>query len=251
MKTNFKSKCKSNNLINLSRILFFTIILIISFTFFLLFKFSNRISKNIIEISEAELNKISYGFITDKINHDLLNKDTLNDILIITKNNNDEILYVDFNYDVAYQVLDSISSTLTKSFKEMEYGDIDIAYYDKNSSNKTNGIVLNIPIGTVLKDNYFYNLGPKVPVKVNFVGTVLTNLETKITNYGLNNALVEVFVFIEFHNQIMAPFSTKDMTFKYDAVIASMMIEGKVPSFYNGTINKTSDIYNESLGNEY
>lgn len=246
MKANFKSKRKSDNLINLSKMLFLTIILIAFFTFFLLFKFSNKISKNIIQISEAEINKVSYSLITDKINHNLLNKDTLKDILIITKNNNDEILYVDFNFDVAYQVLDSVSNTLTKSFKEMELGNIDIAYYDKNISHKTNGIVLNIPVGSVINNAYFYNLGPKVPVKVNFVGTVLTNLETKITNYGLNNALVEVFVFIEFHNQIMAPFGTKDMTFKYDAVIASMMIEGKVPSFYNGTINKTSEIHSES-----
>ena len=249
MKTNFKTKCNSNNFISLSKILFLTIIMIVSFTFFLFFKFSNQIGKNIIQISEAEINKITFGFITNKLNHDLFNKETLKDILILTKNKDDEILYVDFNFDVAYQVLDSISNTLTSSFKELENGSIDIAYYDKNGSHKTNGLILNIPIGTILKNNYFYNLGPKVPVKVNFVGSVLTNLETKITNYGLNNALVEVFVFIEFHNQIMAPFATKDMTFKYDAVIASMMIEGKVPSFYNGTISKTSNIHSEDLEN--
>lgn len=247
MKTNFKFKCNTNKLISLSKLLFLAMILIVCFTFFLLIKFSNKISQNIIQISEAEINKVSFSFITDKINHDLLNKETLKDILIITKNKNDEILFVDFNWDVAYKVLDSISNTLTKSFKELEFGNIDIAYYDKDISHKTNGIVLNIPIGSIINNAYFYNLGPKVPVKVNFVGTVLTNLETKITNYGLNNALVEVFVFIEFHNQIMAPFGTKDMTFKYDAVIASMMVEGKVPSFYNGTINKSSEIHTESF----
>jgi len=249
MKSKFKSKCNFNNILCLSKILFLTFVFIIGFTFFLFFKFSSKISKNIIQISEAEINKVNYSFITNKINHDLLNKETLKNILIITKNKNDEILYVDFNWDIAYQVLDSISNTLTDSFEDMEQGDIEIAYFDKSISHKTNGIILNIPIGSIFNNNYFYNIGPKVPVKVNFVGAVLTNLETKITNYGLNNALVEVFVFIEFHNQIMAPFATKDITFKYDAVIASMMIEGKVPSFYNGTINKTSDIYSESLEN--
>jgi len=244
MKAKLKRKCNFNNFKVLGKIVFFTIILIIGFTFFLLTKFSKNISDNIINISEAEINKISYSFITDKINHNLLNKETLNNILIITKNSNDEILYVDFNWDVAYQVLDNISNTLTSSFNNLEQGGVNIAYYDKDISHKTNGITLNIPIGSVMKNNYFYNLGPKVPVKVNFIGSVLTNLETKITNYGLNNALVEVFVFIEFHNQIIAPFNTKDLTFKYDAVIASMMIEGKVPSFYNGTISKTSEIYN-------
>ncbi len=249
MKTKFKSKCNSNNLLSLSKIFLITIILIMGVTFFLVGKFNKQMSKNIINISEMEINKASYGFITNKINNKVLNKDTLKDILIITKNKNDEILYVDFNFDVAYKILDNISNIITDSFENMEMGNIDIAYYDNGISRKTNGIILNIPIGSVMKNNYFYNLGPKVPVKVNFVGAVLTNLETKITNYGLNNALVEVFVFIEFHNQIIAPFATKDMTFKYDAVIASMMIEGKVPSFYNGTINKASDVYSQSWEN--
>lgn len=247
MKTKIVKRCNFKRTKFLGKIIFLSIILVGCFTSFLLIKFSSKISNNIISISEAEINKISYGLITNRITHNLLNKETLKDILIITKNQNDEILYVDFNLDVAYQVLDSISNTLTTSFKELEHGEINIAYYDKDISHKTNGITLTIPLGSVINNNYFYNLGPKIPVKVNFVGSVLTNLETKITNYGLNNALVEVFVFIEFHNQIMAPFKTKDMTFKYDAVIASMMIEGKVPSFYNGTISKTSEIYNESL----
>lgn len=249
MKTKFKSKCNVNNLINLNKILFLTVILIIGFILFLLTKFSKQINKNILQISEAEINKVNYSFITDKINHDLFNKDTLKDILIITKNNNDEILYVDFNYDILYQVLDNVSDVLTSSFKQMESGSIDIAYYDKDFKDKSNGILLSIPFGSVMKNTYFYNIGPKIPVKVNFVGSVLTNIETKITNYGLNNALVEIFIFIEFHNQIMAPFGTKDLTFKYDAVVASMMIEGKVPSFYNGTINKSSEIHNSSIEN--
>lgn len=247
MKMIFKTKCKSNNYKILSKILFFTFIFILALTFFFLNNFSKKISNNIIQISEAEINKVTYRFITDRINNNLLNKDTLNDILVITRNKNDEILYVDFNLDKAYKVLDNVSNVLTASFDEMEHGEIELAYYDKHLSHQINGLTLSIPIGSVVNSSYFYNLGPKLPVKVNFVGSVLTNLQTKITNYGLNNALVEVFVYIEFHNQIMAPFVTKDLTFKYDAIIASMMIEGQVPSFYNGTITKSSDIYSENV----
>ena len=73
----------------------------------------------------------------------------------------------------------------------------------------------------------------------------MTNLRTKVTNYGLNNALVEVYVYVEFSNQIITPFKKQEMKLEYDAVIASMMIEGEVPSFYNGTIEKESSIYSE------
>jgi len=247
MKMRFKSKGKQIQSKMLGKIVFFTIVFVFSFTFFLLQRFSKSINHHLIGISEAEVQKVTYGFITERINHHLLNKETLNDILVITKNKNDEILSVDFNLDQAYQVLDNISKVLTCAIEEMEHGEIGIAYYDNDLSHSTNGLSLSIPIGSVLDNSYFYNLGPKLPVKVNFIGSVLTNLETKVTNYGLNNALVEVFVYVEFHNQLIVPFQTKEMTLKYDAVIASMMIEGQVPSFYNGMITKDSGIYLEQM----
>ena len=45
----------------------------------------------------------------------------------------------------------------------------------------------------------------------------------------------------------MTPFNIKDIEFEYDAVIASMMIEGEVPSFYNGSIEKSSNIYSKEV----
>lgn len=247
MKYVFKSKGKANNNKFLSRIINFTIILIIILTFFLLHKFNQEMNKNIINISKASVSRVMDTLLTGRINNTILNKDTLEDILIINKNNKDEILYVDFNLDKAYKILDTVSDTLTNSFKNLENGDISLAYLDNELTHKTDGIVLNIPLGSTLKSNYFYNLGPKVPVKINFIGSVLTNLETKITNYGLNNALVEVFIYIEFHNVIIAPFKTEEITLKYDSVIASMMINGSVPSFYNGVIESNTPSYSKEI----
>lgn len=246
MKYVFKSKCKNNNKI-FSVIIFMTIILVISFTFFLLINFNKKINHNIMQISSSEINKKVYSFLTKEINNEILNKNTISDILIINKNSNGEILYVDFNLDKAYKVLDTVSDILNNSFEQIENGKIDISYFDDKMSHNSNSLVLSIPIGSALNSSYFYNLGPKIPVKVNFVGTVLTNLETKITDYGLNNALVEVFVYMEFHNQILAPFKSDDITLKYDAVIASMMIEGQVPTVYNGSINKSSNVYSKEI----
>ncbi|MCM1052970.1 MAG: sporulation protein YunB [Ruminococcus sp.] len=242
----FKSKGKTYNKI-FSKIITFTIILIISLTFFLLYNFNKEINNNLLMISDASIRKITYNLITDRINHDILNEKTLQDILIINKNNKDEILYVSFNLDKAYKLLDNVSDILTSSFKSLENGSIDMAYLDEYLTHKTNGIVLNIPMGSTLKSNYFYNLGPKVPVKINFIGAVLTNLETKVTNYGLNNALVEIFIYIKINNEIITPFKTDEINLEYDTVIASLMINGTVPSFYNGVIDSSSPSVSRKL----
>lgn len=247
MKSIFISKKKKVFELKLSKILSLTFILIGLLTFFFLHLFSKRTNNTLINIASGEINKVTYSIITDKINNKILNDKTLKDILNINKNKNDEILYVDFNLDQAYKVLDNVSNVITSSFKGIENGSVEINYLDEALTHETNGLVLSIPIGVSLNSMFFLNTGPKIPVKINFIGTVLTNLETKITNYGLNNALVEVFVYIEFHNEIITPFEMKDMSFKYDAIIASEMIQGSVPQFYNGVIDTRSNVYHKTL----
>ena len=170
MKKVFKSKCNSDKNI-LSKIIVLTIVLIGLVTFFLITKFNKNMNKNLIEFGESEINRITYRFITDKINNEVLNKTSINDILVITKNK-DEILYVDFNLDKAYKVLDNVSDILTSSLDKLEMGDVDVLYLDKDLSHKVNGLILIIPMGSVLNSGYFYNLGPKIPVKINFIGSV-------------------------------------------------------------------------------
>lgn len=245
MKYVFKSKSNQKN--KLSIVILFTVLLIILLTIFWLSHFNKAINHNLIKISEIELRKLTYSFITDKINNSVINKETVQDILVINKNEEDKILFVDFNLDKAYKLLDSVSDVLSQAFKATENGELDIAYLDKALSHQANGFVLSIPFGSTLNNTFFYNFGPKLPVKINFVGSLLTNLKTKITNYGLNNALVEVYIYIEISNEIMTPFKTKEVKLEYDAVIASMMIEGEVPNFFNGMLENTTGIYSKRL----
>lgn len=238
---NFKSK-KSNNKIFL-KIIFLTIGLVIFLTLFLLAKFNSNMNDSLKKISEAEVKRVTYRFITDRINNEVINNDAIKDILIINKNSEGKIIYVDFNLDKAYKILDDVSGILTTALDNIENGSIDVNYLDKELTHKSDGMVLMIPIGNSFKNTYFYNMGPKIPVKINFIGSVLTNLKTKITNYGMNNALVEVYVFIEFNNEILTPFRNSRVELCYDAIISSMMINGEVPEFYNGTLEKETTVY--------
>ena len=245
MRNSFKSTRLYHG--KLSKIIFVTIILIVLFTFFLLSKFVHQLDKSLVDISTNEITRVTYRFITDKLNQNIFNDQNLEDILILEKNDSGEILYVDFNLDQAYQVLNQVSLVLTNSFDELESGNVSVAYLDSELSHELGSMVLSIPIGNSFEHLYFYNLGPRIPVRINFIGSVLTNLKTKVTDYGFNNALVELFVYIEFKTQIMSPFEVEEVTLQYDAVIASMMIEGEVPQFYGGTIEKESSIFTKDI----
>ena len=111
-----------------------TIILIISLTFFLIVKFNRGINKTVEDLSEIEIKRLTYDLINDKITNNILNKDTLKDILLIYKNDKKEILYVDFDLDKAYKVLDKVTNVLSDTYKNIADSDISIAYLDKDLS---------------------------------------------------------------------------------------------------------------------
>ena len=246
MKNGFKS-IRLNHGKKLTKIIFMTIILVVLFTIFLLVKFVKNLNYSLVQIGQNEITRVTYRFITDKLNSDVFSDMNLDDILVLEKNNRGEIVYVDFDLPQAYQVLDKISLILTNSIDKLNYGNVSVAYLDEKLSHELGSMILSIPIGNSFQNMYFYNFGPKVPVRIHFIGSVLTNLKTKVTDYGLNNALVELFVYVEFKTQIMSPFHVEEVTLKYDAVIASMMIEGEVPNFYGGTIEKESNIYSKEI----
>ena len=179
------------------------------------------------------------SFLSNNISHDILDKDALENILIINKNNEDEILYVDFDLDKAYIVLESVSKELNDLISDLEEGKFkDIK--DNNLKTSKNGLVLEYPL--FMSSNYalLSNLGPKIYVKVNFIGTMLTNIKSKITEYGINNALVELYVTIEVSQELISPVTDKEISLEYDVLIASQVINGSVPEFYGGIITEKS-----------
>jgi len=231
----------------ITNIIIVVVVLVIITTTFLFSVFNKKINPKLIEISEQNLNKITYGVIMDYLDSEILNQEYLDNILIITKNKNSEIMTVDFNLEQAYEILSEITRRLQENLKELESGKIKIDYYDSYLSRGQNGLVLSIPIGVASNNVYFSNLGPKVPVKIRFIGTLLTNIKTKITNYGMNNALVELYAYIIITEEVTTPVTFKELKTEYDVLIAAKMINGRVPSIYGGTLESESSLINIPL----
>ena len=223
----------------LSRILIGVIFLIIFFTICLFNIYNKKVSPKIIDVAEAKINKFIKSFLSNNISHDILDQESLENILIINKNNEDEILYVDFNLDKAYIVLEKVSKELNHLISDLEQGKFaDIK--DNNIKVNKNGLILEYPL--FMSSNYalLSNLGPKIYIKVNFIGTMLTNIKSKITEYGINNALVELYVTIEVSQELISPVTDNEISLEYDVLIASQVINGTVPEFYGGIITEKS-----------
>ena len=58
---------------------------------------------------------------------------------------------------------------------------------------------------------------------------------------GINNALVEIYVTVELKTDMISPVSEKTNKIDYDVLIASTVINGRVPEFYGGLIQSKSN----------
>ena len=231
--------------VKLKKFYFIVVIILVGLITIFLFSFFNKkVNPKLVEISEKNLNKITYSIIMDYLDSDILNEDYLNNILIITKNKDSEIITVDFNLEQTYIILSEITRRMQENLNELEKGKIKIDYYDSYLSTGQKGLVLMVPIGAASDYVFLSNLGPKIPVKINFIGAVLTNVKTKITNYGMNNALVELYAYIMITQEVTTPVTYNTLKTEYDVLLAAKMVSGRVPTFYGNSLEKESSLFN-------
>ena len=106
---------------------------------------------------------------------------------------------------------------------------------DEEKSEGAEGIVYSVPLGQATNNALLGNLGPKIPVRFNAVGDVESDVKTKVEEFGINNALVKVYIHIKVNVQIIIPFPTKTKTIEQNVLVAMGIMKGDVPQFYNNS----------------
>lgn len=229
MKRNNKKKQKRITI----KIIYVTLIILsISATL----KYINKkISPKAIKYAELEIRKLSGLIITQSVSTESLEKLNINDMFIITRNNNNEILTVDFNTVILNKVLIDSTIKIQENLKKLEQGKI-----NSNNIENKKGVVLKIPSGAIYNNFLLNNIGPNIPVKLKILGDIQSKINTKVTNYGINNALIEVTLDITIKEEVLLPISTSEIKVTTTIPIAIKLIQGTVPNYYSGEINKSS-----------
>lgn len=220
-------------------IVFFCVI----FCSLILFNFySKRVTPSVTILINQKIDKILHQFFNDLITDEVINEDSVNDILEINMNSKDEIVSVNYDLEKTYKILTEVSDILKKGINNLENGRIDVTLYDKYLNGSDNGLVLNVPLFLGSNNVFLNNLGPRIPVLINFNETLLTNIRTKVTNYGFNNALLEIYITVEMQKLIITPMKEDSDKFYYDILVSALVVNGSVPNFYGGTYETNSGI---------
>lgn len=201
------------------------------FTIYFTSTLSKTLSNNILIYTDKLVKKQTVMIVKNAFNDDLFNDYLVETIIDIEQNSKGEILTVDFNLKTCYDLSYDIVANIQKELTELENHD-------------PYGYVIHVPIGYVTNNPLFINVGPKTPLKISIQDTALSSIRTKITSFGINNALVEVYFDISVEIYSSLPIKRKAQIIEYETVIASKIVVGSVPNYYNGTIDAQSKIFN-------
>lgn len=233
--------------IKIKRNLFVGTILITLVISFIMLNVINRIISPILfNYTELEMQKISTTIINRAVNKQLANNININELFYIIKSPTGEIQTIDFNPSVVNKVLNTTTNVVLVNLKAIEEGNIDLIELPEiligKENNLKKGIVFELPIGAFTNNTFLSNLGPKIPIKLNVISGVESNIDTSIKEYGINNALIEVYVDVSVTLQVNIPFISKRVKVESKIPIAMKVIQGIVPKYYGGNFQEKSNI---------
>ncbi|MBQ8891901.1 MAG: sporulation protein YunB [Bacilli bacterium] len=209
--------------------LFIIFILIVIVSIMLIVLLNKKVIPIYMEYSEIEMKRV----VTTVINKSI-NEIELSDNLFILKND-DDIKIIDYDPKVLNSILSNISNNVYDNLKLVEKMDNNIL----NRFNISKSIFY-IPSFIIFNSVMLNNLGPKIPIKLELIESVNSNVETKVTEYGINNSLIEVSVKVNTSVKMILPLSSKDVDVSVVVPLTIKIIQGSIPEYYFGDLKRSS-----------
>lgn len=246
-----KAKLKKKIKIKLNK--FQTIIitlLIVALSVVLMIKhLSNQIGPIVFSYSKSEAKKISNIIINEAVKENISNKITEKELFKVTNDSNGEIKSIDYNSNIINKLLTQTTTDIQQEIKNIQSGNIDNLKYKKyifNDYNKNDlekGIIYRFSMGAAFNNNVLSSVGPKIPIKIILIGNVSSNIKTNIKNYGINNAVIQVYVEIKVNEKMILPFLSEDIKISTEIPVGIKIVTGTVPNYYvNGKSEVTPNI---------
>lgn len=235
-----KMRLKRNLLIKLTKkdtilIVAFLVLLIDS----LIFKYINTKIVPPLEVyAENEVKKISSLIISDAVESISFSEEETMSFFNTLTNKNDEVISVDFNTAKINKSLVKLNKAVYKDLKSFENG----RYKLEDTEIETEDLIYKIPLGYITGNYTLSNIGPKVPLKAKVIGSVVSNIKTEVSSYGINNSLLKVYIDVTVNMRFMLPLISKDVLVNNSIPLVVKIIQGKIPNVYGGSYAVTSPI---------
>ena len=227
-----KMSIKSIYLIIFSSLLLFSI--------FFLGVLDKKATPAIMAYAEVNTRKIAIEVLRNAGLREVNKKIKNTELFTVTNNGMGEMESIDFNTPEINEMLIVVAKAVRKKLMEIESGNFKLSGYYSELSNKKlakKGIIYEVPMGVMFGNSFLMNIGPKIPVKITYAGNVGVDVKTRIKSYGINSAMIEIFILVEATQRMILPFQSKDIKISSEVPIVMKVVKGAVPNYLSGSTN--------------
>ena len=94
---------------------------------------------------------------------------------------------------------------------------------------KMGEVGIDVPVGWLTEKSIFYNLGPKINVKVEPIGNISINYESKFESAGINQTRHKIYLNISATVRTIVPLHSQEIEVKCEVPVAETIVVGKIP----------------------
>ncbi len=191
------------------------IIFIVTYIFIKIFTYKSE--SILINYAKRNSTNVVSNLINDSIYNILYDNGSYDDLIIINKNDLNEINSLNFNNVSINNILYLSTNNILNNIKKLE---------------SNNNMIYYVPSGVIYSLPILVNIGPKIPFKIDILGDVNNETNINVREYGINNVVVEVVLNIELTVQVILPFISETLNIDKQIILDSKIIQGSIPNYY-------------------
>ena len=147
-----------------------------------------------------------------------------NDLITIVRDSNGNITMVKANVISINKIASELTLEIQKALED-----------EKETT-------INIPAGSFFGYEIFYNVGPKIPVRLTSTGIVTTDFKSEFENSGINQTIHRIYLYTTCKVNIVTPIKTMSDEITNEVLVAETVIVGPIPeTYYNLEGMKSED----------
>ena len=200
------------------KVIFFIKLLIFVLLILIIINFvSGYFSKRVNLYIKQKATTAASLMIANTINDEVLPNIDLNNLINTVKSDSEKIDSIYINTYQVNNILAKTTSAISKQINNMD---------DEELTN------LQLPLGIIISDVLFYNMGPNINIKIFPVGSAKCDVKSVIEEYGINNSIFRLQVEVKVNFAVVVPLQKDEIEVVTSIPIVVQIIQGEVPRFY-------------------
>ncbi|MCI9302728.1 sporulation protein YunB [Clostridium sp.] len=190
----------------------FLIILFIIIVFnFMIYVFGKRILPTVLEVGETKIKAEAIKIINEESVNVYSENFKYDDIINIEKDSDGNITMIRADTVKQNYLASQVVLKCDKRLSELE------------------DLGIKIPLGYLTNNVMFYNMGPKITVKMQQVGNITTSYESEFESAGINQTRHRIYLNLKATMKVIVPFNSKEVDVVCQIPVSDTIIVGKIP----------------------